>query len=55
MAGFGMYNLQKVEKNGFGQFVYGSVCPSVGLSVRLAVAFVANSHGRKGELIELKF
>jgi len=28
--------------------------PSVCLSVRLSVAFVANSHGRKGQPIELK-
>jgi len=45
-AGFGMYNLQNVEKSGFGQPVCVSVC--------LAVSFSANSHRRKGEPIELK-
>jgi len=35
-AGFGMYNLQNVEKKGFGQTVCVSVC--------LAVSFSSNSH-----------
>ena len=42
-TGFGMYTPQNVEKSGFGQ----SVCVSVCLSGRLAVAFPASSHRRK--------
>jgi len=45
-TGFGMYNPQNVEKNGYGQSV--SVCVCVCLTVCLAVAFPASSHGRKG-------
>jgi len=43
-----MYNQRNVEKSDFEQ----SIC--VCLSVRLAVAFLANSHRRKGKPIELK-
>ena len=43
-----MYKQQNVEESDFEQ----SICVCV--SVRLAVAFLASSHGRKGKPIELK-
>jgi len=44
-TGLGMYNPQNVEKSGFGQSVCVCVCL---LTVCLAVAFPASSHGRQG-------
>jgi len=47
---WGCTTIETPKKSGYGH----SVCVYVCVSVRLAVAFLANSQGRKGQPIELK-